>query len=153
MAKKVFILSDLIGQNVDGADIEITSYWINLSDSVKFIAHKTYLYRLCSTTGYFAIKVLKMKNKQKVDIRWISFNINNVGIIEINPFAPHYFVIKKEALDALLKLDLNADSLGIEIGKREEDGKIVCSIIIGPGTFVYSDGGGGTTPGAGVKLP
>lgn len=153
MAQKVFILSNVGDGTINDADSAIISYWGSLEQSIKFIAYGSYLERLCDPTGYLAIKVLKMKNKNKVDVRWISFNISRIMLIKLNPFAAHYFIITKEALGQLLEIDVNTNSLGVEIGKKEENGKTIYSILIGVGTFLYNGGVGGNGPTTGAKLP
>ena len=153
MAQKVFILNNLQGQNLAGVDLEITNYWGDLADSVKFIAHQSYLYRLSADTGYFAIKVSSIKKPESIDVRWISFDVNDAPQIEASSANARYFVIKKEALDAILTIDPNANSIGVEFGVRIENGILVHSAIIAPGEFAYADGGGGTSPSAGAKLP
>lgn len=153
MAQKVFILENFTSSNVATASALIINYWGSVDKSIKFIAHKSYLTRLITPTGYFAVKVTRINSPENVNLQWISFDINDVANIEAGSSSARYFVIKKEALDKLLIIDPNANSIGIEIGVTTINNKKVHSIIIGPGTFRYIGGGGTGSPTAGAKLP
>lgn len=154
MPQKVFVLnsmpeeSDLIGLNS-----LITNYWGALVP-IKFLAHKTYLTRLTSSTGYLALKVTKIKKPDKVDARWQSFDIDKVDNINSSFTSARYFVISQEILDEIYTLGDNINCIAAELGLEElPNGKKQYSVLFGAANFKYVLGGGGTTPGAGAKVP
>lgn len=153
MTKKVFILDNFVSSNLGGSDDFIINYWGSLAASIKFLAHPTYLNRLAAKTGYFAFEVTRIDDQDRVDGRWISFDLAKIPAINKRKSKTRFFVIKKEALDSIIDLDPSANCIGVEIGVENIGIKKVYSLIIGAGTFVYVLGGGGTTPGAGAKLP
>lgn len=153
MIQKVFILENFVASNLGGSDDLIINYWGSLARSIKFLAHPTYLHRLASKTGYFAFKVTRIYDQDQVDGRWISFDKSKIPSINNSSSKARYFVLKKEALDGIIDIDPNANCIGTEIGIAHIGIKKVYSLIIGAGAFIYSGGGGGTTPGAGAKVP
>lgn len=155
MAQKVFVLESLPSDSdLSGATNLIENYWGDTEASIKFIAHRSYLDRLLASTGYLAIKVLKIKFSTKVDVRWLPFHISNAPLINMSWTSARYFVIKKEALEEIYDLGDNINSIGIEIASEDlPNGEKKYSILIGAGRFAYVLGGGSTLPGAGAKLP
>lgn len=154
MPQKVFIL-DAMPEDSDLTESGslITNYWGALAP-IKFLAHKTYLTRLTSSTGYLALKITKIKQPGKVDARWQSFDIADVNAINTSATSARYFVISQEILDEIYTLGDNINCIGAELGLEElPNGKKKYSVLFGAGNFKYILGGGGTTPGAGAKVP
>ncbi|WP_353480691.1 hypothetical protein [Haliscomenobacter sp.] len=153
MLQKVFVLENFESSNIALNSPLIANYWGSNFGSIKFLGHTSYLNRLAAKTGYFALKVTRIYDQDGVDGHWVSFDLADIEKINASKSKTRYFVIKKTALDAIIALDPNANSIGAEIGIEHIGIKKVYTLIIGAATFEYISGGGTGSPSAGAKIP